>query len=228
MPAPLTTLVFPDQAAVAAAALELLLHSASDAIAQRGRFVLVLAGGTTPQPLYRLLAQADQPWQQWYLLYGDERCLPCGHPERNSTLVAESWLATVGFPAQNQLLPDFSRGLASAAADYQHRITPLLPADLALLGVGKDGHTASLFPGAAMMADEPAVIAVANAPDPPRERISLSYTTLNQARTVCFLATGASKRPALQAWRDGSELPCSRIHGRDKTFLLVDAAATNP
>lgn len=215
---------FPDNFYVAQKAMGIVLGAATEAIAARGRFVLALAGGSTPQLLYSLLRDASADWQRWHLVYGDERFLNIGHPERNSTLAETAWLEHCPFPRANHHIISDNMTLADTAHSYGEMIAGLLPIDLALLGIGEDGHTASLFPQnlANDMACENLCIPVSNAPKPPAERISLGYSALNNAGTVCFLATGSSKQTILQQWQKNTALPCNRVHGLDATILLTD------
>ena len=221
------TKTFPTAADVAEAALHLILQSAAEAIEKRGKFVLSLAGGSTPKLLYQLLATSHQNWDNWYLVYGDERCLPYGDHKRNSTLVEEYWLRKIGFPLSNHLTADITNSTEEDARQYQKKISSILPIDFALLGMGEDGHTASLFPASKDRTDSTTdcVIAVHNAPKPPSNRISLSYQTFNQARVVCFLVTGSSKQQAIQQWLAGDDLPVSQIAGTADTYLFLDNAA---
>jgi len=209
-----------DADAAAGAALDLILEEAAAAIALRGRFVLALCGGSTPQAVYRRLAETKQDWQRWHLLYGDERCLPRGDAGRTTTLVERCWLNKISFPPGNHHVPPVERGTDAAALDYGAAIAPLLPLDMALLGMGEDGHTASLFPGHAH--PDQVVVPVHDAPKPPPDRISMSYATLCGAATVCFLVTGEAKREALRNWLDGADLPVARVTGTRQTILITD------
>jgi 6-phosphogluconolactonase len=220
MTPPIDRRVVADADAAAAAALELVLEQADAAIAARGRFVLGLSGGSTPERLYRLLAKADADWGHWHLVYGDERCLPLHHEDRTSTLVEGCWLNPVGFPRENHHVPDVERGADTAAAHYAATIEPLLPLDLALLGIGEDGHTASLFPGHRHPVQT--VVPVKNSPKPPPERISLSYETLSAARALCFLVIGTGKQQVLQRILRGDELPAASVFGKTRTTLITD------
>jgi 6-phosphogluconolactonase len=211
-----------DPKQAAAAALVIVLEQAQAAIAQRGRFVLALSGGNTPRQLYRLLAAQDLDWSQWHLVYGDERCLPKGDAERTSTLVEKSWLHIAGFPAANHHVPPAELGAQKAAEQYSKTLSPLLPIDVALLGMGEDGHTASLFPGHSH--PDHRVLAVHNAPKPPSERVSLSYNTLCDARIILFMVTGEAKRDAVEDWLQGGDLPVARVTGTDATILITDIA----
>ncbi len=210
---------FANSKQMAQMALALLLQLAAAAIATRGRFVLALAGGTTPVPLYKLLAQTSADWDRWHLVYTDERCLPYGDPQRNSTMIENTWLRAAGFPPRNHHMPDMEQQPQRAAAAYAAAIEGLLPLDMALLGIGEDGHTAGLFPG--HQHPDQSVVSVHNAPKPPPTRISLSYTTLNAARVVCYLVSGVDKHAVVEAFCNRLDIPATRICGAESTCLLV-------
>ncbi len=205
----------------------LVVDAAARAITDRGVFHLVLAGGTTPFALYRALAArgaGDSRWQVWY---GDERCLPADHPERNSGMIEAAWLAGSYIPLSNRRPIPVELGADVAAQRYAAWLSGVDRFDVVLLGMGEDGHTASLFPGHdwGASADAPAVIAVHDAPKPPAERVSLSARRLSQSRCVWFMATGAGKRDAVARWRAGERLPVAAIHGVEETVAWLDAAA---
>ncbi len=212
---------------VADAALQLIITTAVEAISQRGRFVLSLAGGTTPKLLYKMLAKTEQDWHNWYLIYGDERCLPDNDINRNSLMIKDNWLKKVDFPESNHFIPDTSLTTEAAALLYAKQIEHLLPLDMALLGMGEDGHTASLFPKQKIENQQidASVLAIHNAPKPPTDRISLSYSVLNQARLVCFMVTGESKQSTVKQWLNGDDLPVSQIAGIEATYLFLDDTA---
>lgn len=220
-------MILPDAAAVARAAAEYTARRAEAAIAARGAFRLVLAGGATPGATYRLLADQTCDWSRWHIYYGDERCLPEGHPERNSTMADQSLLARVPIPASQVHVMPAQLGADCAASEYADVLADTETFDLVLLGMGEDGHTASLFPGHDWGCGNhaPDVLAVHGAPKPPAQRVSLSCKRLNQSRAALFLITGASKRDALARWRAGGHLPMSAIHAMEITQALIDAAA---
>jgi 6-phosphogluconolactonase len=213
--------VFPDAEALAAHAAERILAAARAAIDARGLFRLVLAGGRTPLATYALLARADADWPRWNWYFGDERCLPPGHAERNDTAVRRAWLEPVAAPPANVHAIPAELGADEAARRYIATIAEIDEFDLVLLGLGEDGHTASLFPGRPVSGA--AVLAVHDAPKPPPERVSLSATRLARARQVLFLVTGADKRAAVAAWRQGAAIPAGAIGG--PVQVLLDAAA---
>lgn len=211
---PANTQVLVDAEAVAQRACAWLAAAAAVAIRVRGVFRLVLAGGSTPQRAYALLAATAQDWDNWEVFWGDERCLPVEHVERNSRM---SLPTTRRFPIPAEL------GAEAAALAYAQIVREKLPFDAVMLGMGEDGHTASLFPG--FVDASPALAqTVFDAPKPPPERVSLSVAALQACRQQLVLVTGASKAAALAQWRGGANLPIA-LAVRADACLLVDAAA---
>ena len=207
----------PDAAAVADAACRMISAAARAAIEMHGEFRLVLAGGSTPLAAYRRLADSDQRWQSWSLFYGDERCLPADDQERNSRMVSDTGLAKrVGahLPIPAEL------GAKDGAAAYREQIKDQMPFDLVLLGMGEDGHTASLFPGHTW--PKKSVFAVCDAPKPPPDRISMSPETLQNCRQMLVLVTGAGKASTVGRWRDGEALPVARVSDLPQATILTE------
>lgn len=190
-----------------------ILDAAQQAIARTGAFHLVLAGGGTPRRIYQGLRESAADWSRWHLWFGDERCLPPDAPERNSRMAATAWLDHVPVPPAQVHGIRAERGPAAAATAYAQALGSRGEFDLVLLGLGEDGHTASLFPGHdwGMNAAAADVLAVFDAPKPPAERVSLSARRLSTARAVVFLVSGAGKREAVAAWRAGATLPAATI-----------------
>lgn len=219
--------VFPDAERLAAHAAELILDDARATIAARGLFHLVLAGGRTPLVVYARLASARADWPRWQLYFGDERCLPAGDAGRNDSAIRRAWLDHVPIPAANVHAVPTELGAARAAELYAATLRAVPEFDLVLLGLGEDGHTASLFPGhpPGDVPGSPDALAVHAAPKPPPERVSLSAARLARSRRVVVLVTGADKRAALAAWRDGADLPVARLARRVPVEVLADAAA---
>lgn len=215
--------VFADASALEEAAARLILDNARAAIHARGRFLLVLAGGTTPRRVYERLAAAAADWNAWRLYFGDERCLPAEHPERNSRMVRESWLDHVPLPPQHCHVIPAQRGAEVAARLYNQELEGVGEFDLTLLGLGEDGHTASLFPGQPWFCAD--AVAVENAPKPPPERVTLTPQRLARSRRVLFLATGAGKAAAVAAWRRGEHIPASRVRPEAGVEVYLDRAA---
>lgn len=210
-----------------AQAVQCIVQAAAQAIAARGAFHLVLAGGTTPRAIYEALRTLPEQWNAWHLYLGDERCLPPDHPERNSFMARQAWLAHVAIPAAQIHPIPAEQGADSAAAAYADTLHGVGDFDLVLLGLGEDGHTASLFPDHAWgtEADAPTTLAVHDAPKPPPARVSMSTRRLSQARQVLFVVSGASKREAVARWRAGESIPARSIAPASGVDVLVETAA---
>lgn len=195
---------------------------ATKAITSRGRFVLVLAGGNTPKPIYKALAKSQQDWAHWHMIYGDERYLAEGHPDRNQSMVEHSFGNIIEqlnhYPVPN------NGNLEEDAAHYAATIEKLMPADCCLLGIGEDGHTASLFKG--LPVSTALVSAVEHAPKSPAERISLTPTALNDSAYVFFI-TGDDKAHIINEGLQQKTLPFSQIEGKQRTqFFIYQETAT--
>jgi 6-phosphogluconolactonase len=201
--------------------------AAAQAIEQRGRFLIVLAGGTTPSGVYRMLRATDSNWAHWCVYFGDERCGPPGDDAgaSNSRMARETWLDHVPIPRTCVHPIPAELGAAAAAGVYAETLRDTGPFDLVLLGLGEDGHTASLFPGHdwGSASHAPAAIAVFDAPKPPAERVSLSAWRLSRARAVLFLVTGESKRRAVRQWRLGADIAARAIRPPSGVDVLVES-----
>jgi len=206
------------------AATQTILDSAQHAIQQRGAFHLVLAGGNTPRQIYKKLRESQANWQRWHIYFGDERCLATNHPDRNSLMATEAWLSHVGIPRQQIHPIPAEFGAKIAAQRYVEMISSVKMFDLALLGLGEDGHTASLFPKDELGENPlaPATLAVFNAPKPPAERVSLSANRLSASHQILFLITGKNKATALQNWRDGIAIPAAAIRPENGVDIFVE------
>lgn len=191
----------------------IILNSAEHAIKQRGAFHLVLAGGNTPRNVYMLLRNTVTDWQHWHLYFSDERCLPTDHTERNSMMAMQTWLSHIDIPARQIHLIPAELGAEAAASAYAQTLHNIGLFDLVLLGLGEDGHTASLFPQHdwGVTADAPATLAVHHAPKPPADRVTLSAQRLGLTRQLLFLVSGSAKQTAIQAWRNGINIPATSI-----------------
>ncbi|MDD2658183.1 MAG: 6-phosphogluconolactonase [Methylococcales bacterium] len=212
---------------VALAAYDQILESAGRAIAKHRAFKLVLAGGSTPEKVYRLLAQADTDWSKWFIYYGDERCLPVDHADRNSLMATQAFLEKVAIPDAHIFTIPAELGPEQAAKKYQPVVASALPFDMVLLGMGEDGHTASLFPGHQHQEDELAH-AVYNSPKPPPKRVSISAKALGNTQQLIFLITGANKQEAVKNWRSGQGLPVAEIAPKSPIDIYIDKAAYYP
>ena len=209
---------------VAQAAYQQILACAELAIAKHGTFKLVLAGGSTPEKVYRLLADANADWSRWFIYYGDERCLPSDHADRNSLMATQAFLKKVAIPESQIFTIHAELGPEQGAKNYQQILASALPFDMVLLGMGEDGHTASLFPGHQHQLDELAH-AVYNSPKPPPERVSISAKALSSTGQLIFLVTGANKQEAVNNWRAGQELPVAMITPECPVDIYIDRDA---
>lgn len=214
---------FADIHALVTQLADALCDVASRAIHERGAFHLVLAGGRTPRALYHELAQRHAGDAYWHIWYGDERCLPVDDPARNSQMAETTWLAGSAIPPSQRCAIPAELGAFAAAQQYQARLAHQGDFDLALLGMGEDGHTASLFAGQAWNGAD--VLAVTNAPKPPLERVSLSAGRLSRSRRVWFIVTGAEKREAIARWKKNEALPVTQVRGREGTVAWLDQLA---
>jgi 6-phosphogluconolactonase len=195
-------------------------------------FSLFLSGGSTAEECYRSLAERGRPgvvdWSSVDVYLGDERCVPLDDPDSNHRMIAETLLDAVA-PVRSDH-PMYEAGSPeAAAAAYQRLLEPLPAFDLVHLGLGPDGHTASLFPGStALDVDDPGLLVVANR-DPkannPHDRITLTLAGIARARLVVFTVTEASKRDPFQRIVGGEDLPAGRVTA-DEVVWLVDASVT--
>lgn len=221
--------VHADAAALARAAADHIAERAAQAIAQRGQFLLALSGGKTPQAMLRALAETDIDWRRVQLLQVDERLAPPGSAARNFTQLSEALLARVNLPAaQVHPLPVDAVDLPAAMAGHETLLRqlagepPLL--DLVQLGLGSDGHTASLLPGDAALAVADRTLALTS-PYQGWRRLTLTLSVLNRARRVLWLVSGADKAAVLARFVAGDPaLPACRV-SRENALLLCDAAS---
>jgi len=233
--------VLPTPEAVAAAAADRIVASARNAIRRRGRFFLALSGGSTPRGVYALLAAppraAAVDWSQVEFFWGDERACPPDDPDSNFGVARALLLdRLMGIrPARVHRMPADAEDRDLAANRYQGEIARAFGVpgdasrpptfDLIWLGMGRDGHTASLFPGSSALAERRRWVIATQAPPPGCYRMSFTLPLINAARAVMFVAVGADKAPALRLVRSvPGDLPAARVHARS-TLWLVDAAA---
>jgi len=184
---------------------------AAEAIEARGVFHLALAGGETPRRCYEKLRHLAIDWGRVHFYFGDERCLPEGDARRNDSMAREALLDHVTLPQGNIHCIPAELGAIEAAARYARELESAGKLDLVLLGMGEDGHTASLFPDNPANTGVAAAVPVFNAPKPPAERVSLGMGTLNAARRKLFLVAGAGKREALEQILRGVALPAAQV-----------------
>lgn len=232
--------VFPDYASFVAGAADFIVGVAAGAIAERGRFILALSGGGTPRPVYARLAGADVrdriPWEKVHIFFGDERCVPPDDPGSNYRMVHEAWLGHSPIPPENIHRIRGEDDPAVEARRYEREIVRLVPSDrtpefdLILLGMGTDGHTASLFPGTAALGEMRRWVVAQYVAGETAWRVTFTAPLINAARQVAFLVEGASKaemlRNVLQGPFQPDLWPAQLIRPTSgELHWLVDAAA---
>lgn len=232
--------VLPDpQEAALAAALEV-AHVARDAVANRGVFRIALSGGSTPRLLFDALTRAPFrqgiAWSQGRFFFVDERCVPPGHERSNFRLAKEHLFDPLGIPPERVARMRGEDDPAGAARDYENLLAadfgrpgPAFPFDFVLLGLGADGHTASLFPGTPALAEERRAVVAVDVPKLPEWRLTLTLPVLNASRHAVFLVTGREKSEVVAAVtkRRAPDLPASRVHlsGGSLIWIVDEAAA---
>ena len=217
-------------------ALDIVLANIQDALQSRDQFTIALAGGSTPKPLYEALAAQPLPWNQIHVFWGDERYVPCDHPDSNQRMARQAWLDRVNFPPTHiHPMPTAANDPSSDAEQYNRELEQFFdlnpgefPAfDLVLLGMGDDAHTASLFPQTEALTVADRLITVGNKDGQPR--ITFTVPLINQARCVMFLVTGANKQqPLAQVFAsqgDGMIYPSRLIQPVGELWWLLDSEA---
>ncbi|HEY9738033.1 MAG TPA: 6-phosphogluconolactonase [Trichocoleus sp.] len=229
--------ILPDKSALIDRALTVVLEVIEGAIATHDRVTLALAGGSTPKPLYEALAQQDLPWQKFYIFWGDERYVPIDHPDSNAGMAKMAWLDRVPIPPEQIFpMPTQFEDPQTAAQAYEQTLRTVFPGedvpqrDLILLGMGDDGHTASLFPHTEALSVRDRLITVGNKDGQPR--ITFTVPLINQSKTVLFLTAGANKQHALSqvfaAEAAAEDYPSRLIQPQGELWWLLDAQAGAP
>lgn len=216
--------VFADASAVSVAAADYIATCSATVLRTHATFRLVLAGGRTPLACYERLRTLATDWSRWEFFFTDERCVPRDDPARNSRAARAAWLDHVPLsPAQIHEIPA-ELGTEAACALHAPSITRAVPFALVILGVGEDGHTASLFPGRAL--DPMAwLCAVTDAPKPPPTRVSLGLRALRATAETLVLACGADKAAACRDWQAGELSPIARATAGQAGRVFIDRAA---
>lgn len=203
--------VHDDPERLGAAVAQRFSELASQAIGARGAFRVALAGGESPRRCYEELRRLPVDWKRVQIYFGDERCLPVGDAQRNDRMAYDTLLSHVAIPPANIHAIPAELGAHEASARYSALLEKVAPLDLVLLGMGEDGHTASLFPDNPATDSLALAVPVFDSPKPPAERVSLGLYALNAARQKIFVMVGAGKRDALRRIRQGEALPAARI-----------------
>ena len=221
--------VLADADDVANEAAKYIAAEARKAVAARGKFLIAVSGGKTPWQMLRALAKQEVPWPQFHVFQVDERIAPAGDPDRNLTHLRESLLSHAPLPPANiHAMPVEEKDIEAAAASYAKELESFagIPTvlDLAHLGLGPDGHTASLVPGDTVLKVHDREVASTGV-YMGRRRMTLTYPALNRARGILWLATGAEKTAMLSRLRDGDfSIPAGHIR-RENALVLADVAA---
>jgi 6-phosphogluconolactonase len=224
--------ILADADAVAKEAAAIIAAEARAAVAARGRFIMAVSGGHTPWQMLRALADEEVPWAGVHIVQVDERVAPTGDPDRNFTHLRESLLEHAPLrPEQIHAMPVESPDLELAAARYALTLRELAGTppvlDLAHLGLGPDGHTASLVPGDAVLNVTDADVALTEVYQG-RRRMTLTYPMLNRSRRVLWLVTGSDKVGMLERLYGGDvSIPAGRVC-QDQALVLADRAAAGP
>lgn len=227
-----------------AAAAELVIQATNDAVAERGRFTIALSGGSTPKSLFNLLAtnaKSTLPWNSMFFFWGDERHVPPADSESNYRMANEAMLSRIPVPAGNVFrIPTENPDAAAAADTYEETLRKFFAVDpkevprfdLILLGLGPDGHTASLFPGTSALHEKSRLVVANWVEKLKTSRITLTLPVLNAARCVAFLVSGTDKAPALHEVLEGTapadQYPAKLVRPTDgKLIWLIDRAAAS-
>ena len=237
----LNTRVLPDLISLSRAALEETLAIIQVTVTKRGRFAIALSGGHTPSKMYSLWTQTEQyrdetPWDRVHLFWSDERYVPADDPRSNYHMARETLISHVPIPAENvHPMPTNLSSPEECARVYEAELRKFfgseLPAfDVQLLGIGEEGHTASLFPGSPVLDEKLRWVAAVRVSAEPPQRITLTPVVLNRGRNTFFLVAGESKRAILSAIRDESgskpsQYPAARIRPATEPVWFLDQAA---
>lgn len=207
-------------------AVALILRDAQNAIAERGTFRIALSGGNTPRPVYAALSEAATDWSKWEVTFGDERCVPPDDVQSNYRMAREALLEHVPIPEKNILRMRGEDDPAAAALEYETELRSRDAAyrhDLILLGMGDDGHTASLFPGTVALGVSGRLVVENWVPKFSTHRLTFTFPLINAGRHVCFLVNSAGKETILEEVFGGdSGYPCASVAPVDGrvTWLL--------
>ncbi|MEW6403226.1 MAG: 6-phosphogluconolactonase [Chloroflexota bacterium] len=239
--------IFDDLTSLSRAAADLFTETVRQSISERGRFLVALSGGSTPMDTYRLLVHQAIDWEHVHVFWGDERCVPLDDPGSSYGQARKTWLDLVPIPEQNihRIKADPSTtsgqrlGPAAAAMDYIILLKRFAEApldwprfDLVFLGMGDDGHTASLFPGSPLDVTDAVIAVTVHYQDRPANRVTLTPVVFNAARHLLFLVSGESKSETLAHVLKGGYqpegLPAQRIQPTEGELAwFVDAAAAS-
>lgn len=228
--------ILADRQELIARSLFLVQERIASAIEQRGQFTIALAGGSTPKPLYEAISNCSLPWSKIQVFWGDERYVRADHPDSNQKMARQAWLDRVNFPEANiHPMPTEADNPQIDADRHEQELQEFFQAspqtipifDMVLLGIGDDGHTASLFPHTEALNVRDRLITVGNKDGQPR--LTFTAPLINASRCVIFLVSGASKQPALRSilapQGDWETYPARLIQPQGELWWLLDREA---
>jgi 6-phosphogluconolactonase len=200
-----------------------ILDIAEKSIQLNNIFKIVLTGGVSIMSVYKILSNSESDWSKWHVYIGDERCLPLKYKDRNDYTINNIWLNNGLIPKENINFMHAELGVNDGALHYEDVLKNIGDFDVVLLSVGEDGHTASLFPNH-IYDENKSVVVECNAPKFPKDRISMSYSRLDQSRNVFKIISGISKKNVVKLWLQGVNFPINKITGySEKVYICEDA-----
>ena len=212
--------IYPDFDEASQQVADFLAQKIDEYLQKNGVCHVILPGGSTPVESLKLLSQKSLAWDKVHWYPGDERCLPQGDTERNDLMLENVLWSKITGTHIHRIAAE--QGAEKAALQYRDEIKAVSSFDIAYLGIGEDGHTASLFPGHPALDDHRSVIPVHNSPKPPSDRVSFSLDTLQKTKTKVVLVGGAGKSAVIKQIKSGESLPINQI---GDIYWFIDAAA---
>ncbi len=199
------------------------LHIAGKAIGAKGSFSIVLTGGNSVLELYKILSISHSVWDKWHIYLTDERCLPINDKDRNDHVINGVWLNNGKIPTKNIHFIKTELGCDASANNYEKELKNVKSFDIVLLSIGEDGHAASLFPNHQYDISKNVVVEN-DSPKYPKDRVSMSFSRLNQADNVFKVVNGVSKQRAVDLWLQENNLPIGQITGLyERVYICKDA-----
>ncbi|MEJ2635826.1 MAG: 6-phosphogluconolactonase [Calditrichia bacterium] len=233
--------VYSDREEMSRAAADFFVQTAKEAVEAHGRFIVALSGGSTPKETYRILAQApfkqQVPWEKTYIFWGDERCVPWDDPRSNAHMTYDTLLKYVTVPSKHIFRMQCALSPKEAASQYEAVLHQLFDGDqprfdLIFLGLGENGHTASLFPNSEVLTEKSRLVSEVYLPELEMYRITFTAYLINQAANVAFLVSGKKKSEILPKVIEGprkpEELPAQLIEPLEgEIYWFIDQAAAS-
>ena len=214
--------VYPDEESLARGCADFIAHAISDTLGHKAHCHVALPGGATPARCFQLLAAKKLDWQRIFWLPADERTYPAGHAQRNDTMIRDNLCALLPNGDDNLIPIPSELGTEQAAAQLDKQLKTIGNLDIAFLGMGEDGHTASLFPANPALQASSDAVAVYDSPKPPSERVSLGLKFLRRSRYKIVLTRGQGKRDIIRRIKAGEEFPVTML---GDVHWFIDATA---